>query len=496
MGTPMSQMISLTRLARLVGIPRAKLQKMAQSGELETFDGQVELNEVLRAFPNARFEDDSEIHRVEEIKEAALSKPAAAADLPDLEVLERRLKKLSEEYAKLESQVSHYERVHGWLKDHIAELVSENKLPGRASSELIDWFIRELATPPISDERRRRLITRERLMRVMSAQVKVVPRGLSFETQGNETLLEAGLRAGLSFSYGCSNGNCGRCKARVISGQVVKVRPHDFRLSKAEKEAGQTLLCSYAAVGDIEIEAATAGADDIPEQTIATRVRAVEPLGENMLALHLLTPRSERLRFLAGQRVRVRLGDDELELPVASCPCEERRIELHVRRDARSAFSAHVEHDLRVNDTVILRGPFGDFVLDEASVRPIVLIAEGCGFPAIKSLVQHALSLDHAPDIAFYWLAGDMGHYQENLPRSYASALDNFHYVPLAGDLSLPQALAKITNGKSFAESEVYAAGRAEFLAHAKNAFLAAGLPPEYWHGEAISLAPSPQTAD
>jgi CDP-4-dehydro-6-deoxyglucose reductase len=459
---------------------------MAQSGELSTFDGQVELSEVLRAFPDARFENDSEIRRVEEIKDAALTKSQSRQGLPDAAILARRLDELGRDFARLDAQVHRHERVHGMLGERIKSLIEDGAISPNTGDELLRWFRRELATLPSDAARSQRLVSRERLMRVMSAQVKVLPRGVVFEAQGSETLLEAGLRAGLSFSYGCSNGNCGKCKALVVSGEVTKVRPHDYVLTDAEKAKGVTLMCSNAAVGDIVIEAAMAGVSDITGQVIDTRVRAVESLGTAVFAVHLLTPRSDRLCFLAGQRVRARVGDDEAELSIASCPCEERRIELHVRRDRADAFAAHVERELRVNDVVELIGPFGDFVLDETSVRPLIFVAEDEGYAPIKSLIQHALSLDHAPSIALYRLAGAIEPYQENLPRSYASALDNFSYVVFPANAAQKESLLRIASEENFAASDVYAAGSAEFIANTRALFFERGLTRERWHAETV----------
>ena len=323
-------------------------------------------------------------------------------------------------------------------------------------------------------------------MRVMSAGVTVLPRGLTFETQGSETLLEAGLRAGLSFAYGCSNGNCGDCKARVVEGEVVKVRPHDYALSEAQRAKGMTLMCSYAPAGDVVIEAAIAGAADIPRQTIRARVRSIEQLGPNVIGLNLLTPRSERLQFLAGQRVQVQFGDCLSECSIASCPCEERRIELHVGSNEPEAFAALARGELKPNDEIELVGPFGDFVLDEVSARPLILIAEASGYAPIKSLVQHALSLDHAPSIALYWFAGLDGHYQDNLPRSYASALDNFSYIAIGGQHSQSDVLDQIAARPEIAGSDVYAAGNGVFLESARARLIKAGLPLGQWHTETI----------
>ena len=61
------------------------------------------------------------------------------------------------------------------------------------------------------------------MLKVMSAQVTVRPSGHQFAVEGHDTLLQAGLRAGLKLNYGCGNGSCGMCKVRVISGEVARV---------------------------------------------------------------------------------------------------------------------------------------------------------------------------------------------------------------------------------------------------------------------------------
>jgi len=61
------------------------------------------------------------------------------------------------------------------------------------------------------------------MLRLMSAHVVVRPSSHEF-VDGADTILDVALRSGLALNYGCSNGNCGLCKARVVSGQVQKVR--------------------------------------------------------------------------------------------------------------------------------------------------------------------------------------------------------------------------------------------------------------------------------
>jgi CDP-4-dehydro-6-deoxyglucose reductase len=463
---------------------------MAQTGELQTFDGHVDLAEVLRAFPDARFEDDAELKRVTEIMEAALHKPAAPTALPDAEVLMGRLEGLGRDFARVEAELRHLKQVTHWMTQRVSDLVVDGALPEAPGRALLSWFRREVEAMPGDTGRWQKLVTRERLMRVMSAQVTVLPRGLAFDCQGKETLLEAGLRAGLSFAYGCSNGNCGECRARVVSGEVVKVRPHDVVISEGDKARGVTLMCCYAAVSDVTLEAALASADEIPVQRLSARVRQIEPLGDGVVALHLLTSKAERFRFLAGQKLRAAIEGSAAELYVASCPCEERRIELHVGRDSSSAFANHVVEQLRSNEEIEIAGPYGQFVLDETSERPLLLIAEGIGYAPIKSLLQHALSLDRAPAITLVRAADRNGLYQENLPRSYASALDNFTYLPFAAG-QVGAAFDALAARPDLATGDVYAAGSTTFLDALRTRLLAAGMAAERWHGESVDREPA-----
>ncbi len=484
----MAQPIPLSRLARLVGKPRSVLQKMASSGELATFDGQVTLQEALRHFPDIRFDDDAELMRVREIMDSAVLKQPSREELPAAAILHERLRTLGRDFASAEGRLLHYQRVYGWIAEKLAGAVEAGDVTAEFADRLSDWLKAELATPPAGLEHWEDLVARERVLRVMSATVTVVPKGQTFEVFGEESILEAGLKAGLALPYGCSNGSCGDCKCRVVSGEVMKVRPHDYQLTNLERSQGYTIPCSYAAVGDISIEVPFSDVSDIPEQTVKARVRQIEPLGGNRIALHLITPRTERFRYFAGQWLDVTVGDVTCRVPAASCPCEERRIEVHVACDALGPGGVDAFSSLQANAEAVVHGPFGDFVLDDESARPVLLIAEGAGFAQIKSLLQHALSLDHAPSITLLRRPNTDGLYQENLLKSYAGALDEFTYVPLSPDASPEAAVRAAVPGglESLAENDVYAAGAGDFISALGDELFAAGLPQAQWRAELL----------
>jgi len=268
----------------------------------------------------------------------------------------------------------------------------------------------------------------------MPSQIKFLPGGRTIPCEGNSTLLEAGLRAGLALGYGCSNGNCGECAARVVSGEVRKIRHHDYVISAEKKLNGEVLMCCNTAVGDVVLEALEAhGSGEIPRQQITARVRNIEIVNDDVALLHLKTPRAHRLRFLAGQQVRLEFDNVPPALyPIGSCPCDDMNLHFHLPRIPGDAFSEHIFTSLGKGEQVDITGPEGDFVLDENSDRPLVFIAWRTGFAPIRSLIEHAMALEFDGSMQLVWMAlGKQDRYQDNLCRSWQDAFDNFRYLPV-----------------------------------------------------------------
>jgi CDP-4-dehydro-6-deoxyglucose reductase len=272
----------------------------------------------------------------------------------------------------------------------------------------------------------------------MPSNIKILPGGRSFPSEGNSTLLEAGLHSGLALGYGCSNGNCGECLARIVSGEVRKVRHHDYVISEQDKNRGYVLMCCHTAVTDVVLEAPEAQSSaEIPQQKLIARVRSIEQVNNDVALLHLKTPRSQRLRFLAGQYVR--LGGNGLPTAahaISSCPCDDMNLHFQIPRSTNDVLSGHVFNDLKKGDKIMIVGPEGDFVLNESSDRPLVFIAWHTGFAPIRSLVEHAMALEKPEPMKLVWITrSKQDRYLDNLCRSWQDAFDNFAYQPLDIDL-------------------------------------------------------------
>ena len=484
----MSHLLPLSRVAKLVGQPRHTLQEMIRNGTLATFDGMVELDELLRAFPEVKWDDDAEFRRVTEIKDKAFAKRVLERALPDKDVLVARLNELGDDYAAAKALLLHYGNVMTWLDEKIDELGENASVETYHALHMVRAFLlRNLAETPPDAVLAQAVLAQERILKIMSAHVTIQPSGHEFFVEGNDTLLEAALRNGVSLNYGCSNGNCGECKARVVSGEVKKIHAHDYVLKQAEKDAGMILLCAYAPVHDVVIEANVAEARDIPVQHLTARVKSIEVFNSQMAALHILAPRSQRLRFLGGQSIQLGINGASGRYAISSCPCEDRHIEVQILRRPGDAFAETLFTTLKPNDTVEVEGPFGEFVLDEDSPRPVIFLAFGAGFAPIKSLIQHAMSLEIAESMDLHWLADAAGHYQDNLCRAWTDALDNFNYVPHAPTDDLDPLLASIVvDYPDLHRFDVYAAGTAAQLERARGHFVRAGLHEARWFADAF----------
>jgi len=319
----------------------------------------------------------------------------------------------------------------------------------------------------------------------MSFKVTIKPSNHQFEAAAQESLLEAALRSDMNVNYSCNTGSCGECKAKIVSGDTAVIRHHDYSFSEAEKIQNYALLCSIEARSDLVIETSEAfTAEDIHTQKISTKVAKVDHITENNLLLHLRTSRFKSLRFLVGQMVDLHIANfPPLSLPVASCPCNGMVLQFHLQRDQQQPVLDYIFKDLRQSENLRVTGPHGNFTLEESSHRPIVLVAEGTGLAPIKSLIEHAITLDLPQSMTLFWLVdNNKTHYLSNFCRSWELALDCFVYIPLTVDHSLSHAYENTVNdtlSRCPVETEIdlYLAGSEQMIGLFTDKFIEKGTP-------------------
>ena len=266
--------------------------------------------------------------------------------------------------------------------------------------------------------------------------VTVQPSARAFEVQEGESVLAAALRQDLMLPYGCRNGACGSCKAKIVEGRVDYGVYQKKALTEEEKAQGKALLCQARPLSDLVIEARTiSAAKDIQIKVLPCRVQKMERLADDVIVLYLKLPANERLQFLAGQYIEFLLRDgSRRSFSMGNAPHDDGLIQLHVRHVAGGQFTGHVFGKMKERDILRLEGPLGTFFLREDSEKPIVFVASGTGFAPIKSIIEHALHKGIARPMVLYWggrRPKDL--YMDALARQWP-----IKYVPVISD-ALPE---------------------------------------------------------
>ncbi len=340
----------------------------------------------------------------------------------------------------------------------------------------------------------------------MTFQVSIKPSGQSFEVEDDQAVLDAALAAHVVLPYGCKDGACGSCKARIVSGDIEQ-GPHTASALKPDEAAsGYALLCCSKARSDLVIEARVVeGVGGIPLRKLPCRVGSIEIVTPDVAILKLQLPANERLQFLAGQYVEIILRDGSRRSYSMACPPHAADIiELHVRHTPGGKFTdtlfGAAEPAVREKSILRFEGPMGTFFLREQTDKPIIMVASGTGFAPIKAIVEHMIHKDIRRPMTLYWggrRPRDL--YQNALCEQWARDLPHFTYVPVVSDATQEDAWqgrtgfvhrAVMHDFPNLSGYEVYACGAPIVVDSARTDFVAhCALPADDFHADSFTTA-------
>lgn len=328
--------------------------------------------------------------------------------------------------------------------------------------------------------------------------------------RAGETILEAGLRAGLALPYDCRAGGCGQCRCTVLHGRVDAGPYQSAALTDAMRARGEALMCCAVPLEDLELEvegvaslapdAARAGSTTTPQRWQA-RVERMQRLSDDLMLMHLALPEGQRIVFSAGQYINILLPDGasggaKRAFSFASAPqaAGNATIELHVRRIPGGRFTGQVFETLREGDTLDFEGPLGRFTLSEDSARPILFVAGATGFAPVKSILEDAFARGVQRPMQLYWgVRRREDLYLLEQVEAWQREHPNFRFVPV---LSEPDAAwrgrcglvheAMLAEHPDLAGYEVYACGSVKMVEAAVPDFLAHGLAEQFCFSDAF----------
>lgn len=316
--------------------------------------------------------------------------------------------------------------------------------------------------------------------------ITLSPSGQQFPCLPGQSILDSGLKAGLSLPYRCSNGSCGECRARLLEGDIRQIKPTEFPLTETDRQQGICLPCGSTAETPITLELVeTERPEDIPHQSVKAKRCDHQVLADITIVCFKLI-RGGALRFLPGQQVTVKSpGKISVSLPIASCPCNANTLEFHLPHaggsgvaSLASALADEVDA-MKPVARVSIEGPGGKFVLDNKRPEAFLFLAEGIGFAPMQGMIEQVFNREPLVPSALIWLSTEsLGHYRHNLCRSWHDAFDEFDYLPLTEDSSLE---SEITNRAS-GDTIIYCSGSMAYCRRINKVLDSLDIPPERRH--------------
>jgi NAD(P)H-flavin reductase/ferredoxin len=210
-----------------------------------------------------------------------------------------------------------------------------------------------------------------------------------------ETILLAGLRAGLPLPYECASGGCGSCKARVVSGGVRTLWDDAPGLSDRDRRRGdRVLLCQSTPLGNCEIRVNLT--DPLPAPAPARLAGQLLIRRQITADTALFTVEVEaELDWIPGQFVHLEFPDGVRRAYSMTCPpaaaggrTGSRTLELLIRAQPGGAASSWLFGLLAEGDGLVVEGPYGKAHAQSPADRPVLCLAGGTGLAPILAIAD------------------------------------------------------------------------------------------------------------
>lgn len=237
--------------------------------------------------------------------------------------------------------------------------------------------------------------------------------GAAFECAPDDTLLRAGLRAGLGLPYECNAGSCGTCKVELVEGAIHSLRPDAPGLADRDRAKNRVLACQAQPRGDCAIKVRLRP-ENVPLHRPArftARLEAVRDVTHDMREFRFrAAPGSPG--FLPGQYALFYLPG--LDVPrtysMSNVDDGSGTWEFIVRRVPGGVGTVTLFDKVPLGSELTLDGPYGLAYLREDSPRDIVCIAGGSGLAPVLSVARGAMRSEKLRDRKVHVFYGARTH--------------------------------------------------------------------------------------
>ncbi len=212
----------------------------------------------------------------------------------------------------------------------------------------------------------------------------------TFDTQDDETVLDALLRNGHEIANGCRAGVCQSCL--LIAKEVALPANATSGLSDSQKAIGAFKSCCVVPSTDIEVQSAD-GAIESHKATIVEKTS----LNDAVIRVRLQSD----VNYRAGQYVSLQ-NDAKLmrSYSIASVSGTDKYLEFHIRRYPNGQFSNWIYSAASIGSELILQGPSGTcFYTPTDAPSNLLMLASGTGLAPMHGIIRDALLQQHQGNI-------------------------------------------------------------------------------------------------
>jgi toluene monooxygenase electron transfer component len=233
----------------------------------------------------------------------------------------------------------------------------------------------------------------------MRIQVNARNRGFEFDARARESVLYAGLRAGVALPYECATGTCGTCKAKLLSGRLRDGWPGAPGRKYVKPEQGEFLMCQCAAESDVTLQVAQlinaadpGGCSPDACSGVLCNVRQLAPA---VVAFGVELDRP--LDFDAGQFLVLAAPgvDGYRAFSMVNYERGARRLDFVAKRKSGGGFSDWLFGARREGERLVLFGPLGSATFYPTLGRNLLCIAGGSGIAGMMSILARAAGERH-----------------------------------------------------------------------------------------------------
>jgi len=118
----MTRYMGVAKAAKLLGVSRDNLQKLIRRGDLQTFEGKVDVEVLKKRFPALALDDSSVVERTQILRDSAYAKRVQETLYPSKEDLQSQIHRLKVELSVTKVKHKSYRTLFTEMLDKLSEL--------------------------------------------------------------------------------------------------------------------------------------------------------------------------------------------------------------------------------------------------------------------------------------------------------------------------------------------------------------------------------------